>query len=332
MSHQPLAMSHKPLAVGLWPLVALALIAPPVRSQSLEGTTPLTYRIDVRPAAGTDDKLGIDFDFRYDRTRDPRNPQGNHYGLGVGVSGFQSFDRDVPDVNSVVGEVTLQGRYYHSALRPLSPEKQARFRDLAERDEAGGGPGLTAKEQAEYDGLFDLLKKNRQFFTYDLHYRFESSQDWDDNQHAFGAGGGAEVPALHRLLDVIPALTRKGDSFKPQPVRIYLGADRVTGAGETVAGVAAGEGSFWRLRGSVAWATSVFDNLVLRARGQGYLILDPPAGLKAQDLDRTGFLEVWLTYPVAGQASLLIKYLVGRLPPDYDEVNVGKVGLSVTLE
>jgi hypothetical protein len=287
-----------------------------------------TYDFDIRQAGGRADRLGLDFRLEYDRVRSDPNPQGHHYGWTAGIEGFQTFDDAVGDANYMAATVSLEGRYYESALTPLPTRVQARYLDLLARDPAGGGPGLTTDEEKELNRLFERLGQNRKFFTYDLHYRFESDQDLDRGQHVVGAAVSAEVPLLHRLLDALPAETRPGNSqYQPQPVRAYFGAEYIGGIDDTTAG--GNEETSGRLRVEAAWGTYGIGGMVVQIRWQGHLLLDPPEDL---DHEFNSFLEASVILPLSARTGVLLKYIDGRLPPGYEATSVGAMGLSISLQ
>jgi hypothetical protein len=293
-----------------------------------------TYRLDLRTAADNPDRLGLDFDFRYETARAPSDPRGLHYGLKVGAEGFQTFDRDVTDVNAMAAEIGLTGYYYRTAQEGrVPPELIVRYLELSDRDTEA----LTDEEIAELSAIQARFTDKRWYGTFDLHYRYETDQTITDDEHAFGAGIAAEVPLLANLLDLVPAMTRRavtGDVVpkKAQPVRAFVGLDRVTGADETALGEISGEGSFWRARLEAAWATRILQGFVLRTTFESSVILDGNSALEGSGRDVTSFFAAWLLYPLSQKTNLMVKYLSGRLPPNYDEATVGKVGLSIALQ
>jgi hypothetical protein len=307
-----------------------------ISSLSAQISNGFNYRVDVRQAVGHADRFGIDYDLSYERIHNDVDPIGHHYGLGLTAKGFQVFDKDIKDVNSTLAELKIQGRYYTTSLRPLPAQAQERYLAFASRDSAAGGPGLTREEEKEYNSLFERLGKNRYFFTYDLHYRFESTQDLEAEQHAFGAGTGFEIPLFHFVLDFLPSLSRKPgslfNSFKLQPVRAYIGGDYVTDAEETRLAVAGGNSKLWRLRAEAAWSTIVLDGLVLRAIWQAEYLIDAGTAVKELNQEFNSFVQAWLLYPLSEKTNVTIKYMDGYLPPNYDNVSAGKLGLSIALD
>jgi hypothetical protein len=310
----------------------------------IEGSAPgLTYNLDIRNTAQGSKGLGLDFDVRYQRDRSRPNPQGNQYGFGLRLTGFQTFVQRTADVNAMFGEILLRGRYYRSGLTVLPAWQQTRYLELAECDAAAqesaadsgsGAPrcSFTPADEAEYNQLFSRLQQQRRFFSYDLHYRYETTQDLRLGQHVFGAGLSGELPFLASLLDVLPALTRRDSSrFRAREVRAYAGLDRLDPDKDIplYLGVAA---PLWRARWEMAWSTQVFDNLVLRALWEGHYLFDVPQPIKDAGRTFNGFVQVWLIYPISDKTGVLIKYVSGYLPPKYDESTVGSVGFSITLQ
>jgi hypothetical protein len=330
-----------------WILLAWAGPAVPCTLLAqIEGHRPgLSYNFDLREAPTTGKGLGLDFDVRYQRERTGQggNPQGNQYGLSLKATGFQTFNTKTADVNSMVGELSLRGRYYRSGLTALPAWQQTRLLRLAEcdpaaRDEADTTAtqstctGLTAAEEEEYNNLVRRVGQQRRFFSYDLHYRYETTQDFDLGQHAFGAGISGELPLLAQLFDAIPALTRRDSSeFRPRDVRAYAGLDRLNPDKDIPLYQGAAR-PLWRARWEMAWSTQVFDDLVLRALWQGEYLFDVPAPVKAADRTFNAFLQAWMIYPISGKTGVLIKYVTGHMPPTYDESTVGSVGFSLTLQ
>lgn len=310
-------------------LAALAVTTSPASAQ--DATSSFTYNFDIRQAGGRPDRLGLDFELHYERARSLVDPQGHHFSWSAAAEGFQTFDREAVDVDYMAASISLEGRYYSSALTPLSARLQARYLDLLARDPAGGGPGLTAEEEAELNRFIQRISRNRRFFTYDIHYRFETDQELDRGQHVVGAAFALELPLLHQLLDAIPAETRSEESaYRPQPVRAYLGVEYVGGIDEAIAD--GGADSAGRVRLESAWATHLLGELVVRVRWQGHLLIDPPPGLDQRDREFNSFVEVWGILPLGSKTGVLVKYIDGRLPPGYDAASVGAVGFNITLQ
>jgi hypothetical protein len=330
-----------------WIVLAWAGISlPPSIAAQIEGSLQgLTYNFDLREAPTTGKGLGLDFDVRYERERTSRdgNPQGNQYGLSIKATGFQTFDSKTADVNSMAGELAVRGRYYRSGLTVLPAWQQTRYLRLAECDPAAREPedsaatqsgctGFTKAEEEEYNRLVSRIGQQRRFFSYDLHYRYETTQDFSFGQHAFGAGISGEVPLLAELLDAIPAMTRRDSSgFRARDVRAYAGVDRLD-PDKDIPLYAGSAAPLWRARWEMAWSTQVFDELVLRALWQGEYLFDAPAPVKAADRTFNAFLQAWMIYPISAKTGVLIKYVTGYMPPTYDESTVGSVGFSFTLQ
>ena len=324
-------------------LAALLKLVPVAAAQVTGSASGVTYNVDLRKAAEENGAFGVDFDVRYDRERAGPNPQGNHYGFGLAASGFQALaGSGGSDVNEMVGEITLRGRYYRSALTPLPAWQQLRYRQLAACDPAGRDPSdttpldprcsdFTAADSIEYTELFRRLGRQHRFFSYDLHYRYETTQDFSERQQVFGLGVSGEVPRLAEALDVIPALTRDSSGFHPQEVRAYIGVDHVDPQSDLALLLGSGA-SFWRARGEAAWNTQIFNALVLRATWFAHYLIDPPNPVKAANREFNSFFQVWVNYPISNQTALLIKYVTGRVPPEYASTSMGSFGFSLTLQ
>jgi len=204
---------------------------------------------------------------------------------------------------------------------------------LTGRDKAGGGPGLTAAEGAELNRLVQRALGNRKYVEYDLHYRLETTEDVTTKLHVFGGRLSAELPAIHRFLDVIPQQTRRGDSqFRVKPVRAYLSVDYVSGIDKTALGADTSAKHVWRAELQAAWSTHLFNEFVLRAVWSGEYLIDAPAPVKAANREFNAFTQVWMTYPLSGKTGVLIKYVSGRLPPNYELATGGSMGLSISLQ
>jgi hypothetical protein len=328
---------------GLWAFLAMASSAGPEVAAQVEGSiSGLAYNFDLRSAPEGGKGVGLDFDLRYERERSGPNPQGNQYGFALRVAGFETFNRSTADVNSMLGEIGLRGRYYRSGLMALPAWQQTRYLELAECDPAAQEPsdsagrpacsGFTEADEAEYNRLIARMATQRRFFSYDLHYRYETTQDFAFGQHVFGAGVSGEVPLLADLLDVIPALTRLDASrFRPRDVRAYLGLERLD-PDQDIPLYGGVESQAWRARWEMAWSTQVFDDLVLRAMWEGHYLFDVPPSVDAADRTFNAFLQMWMIYPVSGKTGVLLKYVSGHMPPRYDESTVGSVGFSLTLQ
>lgn len=311
-------------------------------AQIVGSASGVTYDVDIRKATEENGAFGVDFDVRYDREQSGPNPQGHHYGLGLRAGGFQALGAGTGDVNEMFGEVAVRGRYYRSGLTPLPAWQQTRYLQLAECDPAAREPSdstepdprcseYTATDWADYNELIRRLGKQRRFYSYDLHYRYESTQDLTRGQNVFGLGVSGEVPRLAEALDVIPAVTRDSSGFRPQEVRGYAGVDYVDPQSD-VALVLGAASPFWRARWEFAWNTQVFNALVLRATWFGHYLFDVPEPVKAADRTFNAFLQVWLNYPVTSETALLIKYVTGRVPPEYESTSMGSLGFSLTLQ
>ena len=105
----------------------------------------------------------------------------------------------------------------------------------------------------------------------------------------------------------------------------------MTGIEDTAVGEVGEANDMGRIRLQAAWATQVFNELLLRATWEAqYLLATPPA---FEEKDRfNSFLQIWMVYPLAAKTGVLIKYVNGRLPPNYEQTSGGGVGLSITLQ
>jgi len=291
-----------------------------------------SYRVDVTNNPGTLEAIGAGFDIRYELAQASANPAGNHFAALLGVSGFQTFDRDtsVVGVNSTSYEVALVGRYFKVRDMQLTMEEEARMRDLAAKDPVGGGPGLTDEEKAEYLQLLGGGQKARRHWAYRFRGVCESTQDFDRKQYAVGAGLTAEIPALHEALDKIPALTRNpGTEAHAQPIRAHIGADWVAHMPDSTE--ADGTATSGRAIGQVAWGAPVANGLLLRVLYEGEYLFDPP-GQMGDDRKYNSRFQAWLTVPVRDGASLLVKWIDGRWAPDYIKDSGPALGLTVSFD
>src|SRR5688572_3371975 len=212
-----------------------------------------TYQFDVRQAEGRTDRLGLDFDVEYDRQQTPTPPQLNSYGFSLRGKGFNAFDRATRDVNSLVGELSLLGWHYSSALLNdgvLPPERILELERLAEK--LGAGQALSAEEQARFNEFTDRATKRRRFFTYGGQFRAETAPDANATEWSFGAMVAAELPLLGQLLDAIPASTRSG-ARRSFPVRALVALDYVRPNEHPPASAILLDSATWRGRAEMAW-------------------------------------------------------------------------------
>jgi hypothetical protein len=323
------------LRKALLAVMAFAAAPRPVGAQ--EGLTipGLKYRFDLRPAIDHPDRLGLDFDVAYHKSRgNDLDPRGVVFGLNLEAKGFQTFS-DVPDVNSMVGEVSLLGHYYRQsdAKDPLPPELVVRYLELSDVEPEN----LTGGQQGELSRIQGRILGKRTLFRFDFHYRYETDHDLGDDDHALGIGVSGELPGLNQTLDAIPSLTRPKTSLqspllRQQPVRAFVGLDHVMGAEDTRVGQLTGKSSLWRARGELAWGTRALQGFALRATFEVHYLFDANAALKDADREWDTFLQAWLSYPLSDKMSVIAKYIGGRLPPDYDSSKSGKVGFSIALQ
>ena len=340
---------HRPRRVGLATAVAMALcpVAIAHAGRDAHERTNITRHLDVRQAEGHPDRLGLDFDLRYERQRGDSIDLRNSYALLAVVRGFQTFDRAIPDANSMTVELDLQGTYFPVDLTPLTPVERKRHEELSARSEIGdpSNPPLERDEQEELDALGDKLDgRPAALWTYDLHYRAETNHDVSRSQSVFGVGGAFEVPVLHQILDLLPSALRElgtdapdGSAparWHPQPVRLYAAAEYVAPTQDSVLAFASGRvDRLWRVRLESAWKTRVLAGADLRAEARLDWLPDAPDLARDAGREVNGFVQAWLLYPLksGSAAALMVKYFDGRLPPEYAPVSGGKVGLTIDL-
>lgn len=290
-----------------------------------------TYTADVRQPAGRTDRLGVDFDIGFSSQQQPKAPALDSYGVALRTKGFETFDRSTQDVNSLVGELALQGwRYRSAALRgePLAPEQRLEIERLLEKQGAGGN--LKPDEAKKLDDFIDLARTSRQFFTYGGHYRVETSQDAKVTQRVFGISGGTEIPVLGKLLDIIPASTRS--TPRPAfPVRALIALDYVQPQRSTAPGESLVDSATWRARSEMAWSAIMLDRYVLRATWEAHYFPNTHKSLRDDNLKFPNFFQAWIKVPIAPEAGVILKYLSGRLPPTYTDANIAALGLSIAF-
>lgn len=309
-------------------LLALGSTQPSLSAQSQPWKIDrkFTSDLDIRQPTEESAKFGLDFNVGYRIERTRPNPQGNHFGLTLGANGYQDFGTEVKQLNQMVGEIAFQGRYYSAAGRPLRADLEKHFRELLDIPTSK----ITPKDSASLVRLIRSSLANRQFFTYDAHYRYETTQDVDTSQHALGVALSGEVPGLHRALDALAATTRsRRSNFRVQPVRAYLAFDYVVGEEPLTT---TDDNRYPRASLETAWSTLVFNDFVLRATWLAQYIFSAPETLKARDRQFNSLVQVWAVYPVSENVGLLIKYVDGRMPPTYDSSSVGKAGFSISFQ
>jgi len=306
-------------------MVAAAL-ASDVAAQSRH----LSYELDLRPPLEGDAKLGVDFDVRLDVVSDPASTGGHALDGSAFARGFRALGEAAGDVNHIALGVDLGGRYITQGNTQLAARQVDYFAWLLDQDAAGGGPGLTPEQTADLNRLTTL---RRRYYGYKLVYQHESDQDLERGQHVLGVQLVGELPLLHELLDVLPSATRLEEGFAPQPVRLGLGIDFVAGVDSTFAGPADPESELWRLRFEAVWSTKVFEALPLGVTWQGHYLFAEPQAIATNGRTFNSFLEVWalLPFTVSGRSALELKYLRGRMPPDYDAVDGAELGFSLAF-
>lgn len=305
---------------------------------STRSAGPLTYRLDVRQPVEGSDKIGVDFDVDYVLVTDSaRNAggdvQGFRYNLTASATGFQDFDGDVGALDNMTGEVKAEGYRFQFGL---TPEELTEYTRLAAKDEEERTPD----EVLRLGALTERQNRGRSFYTLHGHYRFETTQNVDARQHVFGVGANADVPGLHRILDLFAhALGGRGES---QPVRAGLAGDYITNPSGVEVGDAAVTESYPRVRFEAAWGARVFNNLAasnealrglrLRTTWQVHFLPDAPDALEAANRELNSFFEASVTYPISESAGLLIKYADGHLPPSYSNTSITRLGFSFTFQ
>ncbi len=310
-------------------VLALTVYAPSIAAQSTSWTSSrtLTHTFDIGPVASEPERVGLHYDLRYEFNRIGADPNGMHLGLALAAAGFENMKRDEGVVSTVYLESSLLGRYYRSGdATPLEPQQQKRYLDLFEKDPEH----LTQEEEAELNGLIARVTRNRRFFTFGGHHRYEYSRLTGAKQHALGAFLSGEIPYLHIVLGEVSRVTGTRDGYRQQPVRAYLGLDYVLADEAQLAGNEVGE-NFPRVRGQLAWSTLVLDRFVLRATWHADLVLNAPAAIKAADREFNNVLQLWLVFPVSQEAGVMVKYTAGRFAPDYRSMDELNLGLSISL-
>ncbi len=307
-------------------------IAQPRASQDTV-TRIFSYTLELREAAEKGDILGVDFDLRYEVARQSKiqSPQGHHFNFNLSATGFQDFDRAVEEFDHMRAEAVLSGRYYRAGLKPLDPFQQVRYGELFERD--GKGDSLTAAEESDLKGLAAKLRNNRRYFSYDAHYRYETTQDLSVKQHVVGVALAGEAPLLHDLLDILAeALGPRYPGFKPQPVRVYLGVDYVAKRKGDSKKPETEIRGYPRARLEAAWKTLLLDEIVLRTTWEAQYLFDAPADFKIANREFNSFFQLWLERPLSHKFGVLAKYAEGRLPPLYVNTSEGKIGFRISLD
>jgi hypothetical protein len=242
--------------------------------------------------------------------------------------GFQDFNPNVHELNSMEAGVALAGRHYDAGS--LTPEEVSEQLALLSVPDSL----TTPRQRARMLELQNKIFGRRQFFTFNAHYRYETTQRLDVGQHAGGVALAGEIPVLHRFLDLVPAATRSGDErrlFAPQPVRVYLALDYVH-AGVGAAGDSTRANQFPRASLELAWSTYLLEHMRLRATWQAQRIFAAPAATRALGLELDSFVQLWLTHPFGQNAELLVKYADGRLPPTYESTSTTRMGFSIALQ
>jgi len=296
----------------------------PAQSQTVEKS--FLYDIDVRQANDNDDHLGVDFNIRYEFSR-----SGNKkLDLAVMLAGFQTFDRDIPDVNSMTGETRLQGHYFKGYdSNALPPQLQLRYLELFNipPEEQTTDDSL---ELAQLDKL--IFKNENRYLSYDLHYRAETDNDIEVTSNVFGGGLSAEIPWFHELIDIIPSMltvTERPLGFKAKPIRAYIGMDYVNGP--DFWGAIDDDTDLFRTRFEAAWSTLVLNNFIFRVLWQGEYLISPPPLLENDDREFNSFLQAWVMVNLRSDIALEIKYLDGSLPPVYNDISMGRIGINFIL-
>lgn len=290
-----------------------------------------TYQFDVRQAEGRTDRLGLDFDVEYERQQEPTPPQLDSYGFTLRTKGFNAFDRATRDVNSLVGEVSLLGWHYSSALLDqgvLPPEQILELERLAEKK--GNGDSLSPADEAHFNAFIDRASKGRRFFTYGGQFRLETAPDVNASQRSFGVMGAAEIPFLGQLLDALPASTRSG-TRRSFPVRALLALDYVNPSSRSASNPTLLDSATWRARTEMAWSSIVLDRYILRATWEAHYFLGDKSTLHDRDRRFNNFLQTWVKVPLTPEMGVILKYLAGRAPPTYENSDIAALGFNISF-
>jgi len=315
---------------GLMALIGLACAAAPASAQGTAWTLDrsFSYKLDVGPSITDASQFGVFYDAAYNLGHTPVGGRGDMFGLALSANGFQTATRDTTGLNAFYAGAALKGWHYGSAQATVTPEEQAWLIQTSRIPLAQ----MTEEQKARFAQL--IARRPEWFVSYDAHYRFEAATRVGGRQNAIGAAVASELPYAHRILAAIFSATLNDPEvrarYKPQPVRVYFAADYVFGRSATTAAPGA-EGSYPRLRGEAAWSTLVLASLTLRASWDAEYRLHTPADLAGQDRFHD-FVQAWLTCPLAGSASVMLKYVAGRLSPSYEKASGLKAGLSFTLQ
>jgi hypothetical protein len=314
------------------PLLSAALLLVPLAwvSRASAQERHLSYELDVRPPLEGDAPLALDFDVVLEVVADPTKTTGHALDASGFARGFRTLGKAAGDLDHIALGVELGGRYLTGGATELSAEQRDYYLHLLDLDPAGGGPGLTSSQEADLNRFTTLQRK---YYGYKLLYQHESTQDFTHGQHVLGAQLVGEIPLLHELLDVVPGGTRLESGYAPQPVRLAAGLDWVTGVDSTFAGPADPGAELGRARFEAAWSTKIFDGLPLGVSWQGHYIFSGPEAIEDNGRSFKSFLVAWAMLPLSesGRAGIKIKYLTGRLPPNYESSDGAEIGFSFAL-
>jgi hypothetical protein len=297
-----------------------AFLAGPAPAKSGETIGKFTYQVVGRQADVDSLELGADFLFRYELIREPLTPKWHHLDWCLEASGFQAFRQEVKDIDHMQLEASLFGHYYANDFEVLSVDEQEKHLALFRKTKAAGGPGTTPEEQVRLDDLLAKVGKNRVFIRYDAHWRLETNHDMTAKQQVAGFGFAGEVPAVSKILDAIPKVTRGGIDIPVQDPTFYFGGERVTAITDSLT-------SYWQLNGELGWATRVIDKLTLGADVQVRCLLGSPDILG--DNRVRWFARTSMDFPMTDQSSARLQLLRGQLPPLFTDEAMGSLAFVV---
>ncbi|MCK4414956.1 MAG: hypothetical protein KAY32_15585 [Candidatus Eisenbacteria sp.] len=325
--------------IGLAVLLPLTCIA----ANAAEGLShDFSYDIDIREAVDGSDALGIDFDLHLDLARGAEIEPGHRFHLATRFSGYQNFDSDRRDINHMLGELALRGDLYlPQAPKTVEVEKVQQWLKLSNSPPES----LTVEDMQELTRLSRIMRgfdadtgespaRVVGYLSYDLHYRFETTQDVTAKLHAFGLGASAEMPLLGEILDAVLGVTRseEPEGRRARPLLLYAAIDLATS--EDLLPTydhLRDDDTLWRGRIELAWRTSILRNQKLTLSWQGEVLFDAPQAIDDADREFNSFFEATLIMPVKNGAGLLVKYVDGRLSPTYEQVAAALLGVNLSL-
>lgn len=177
------------------------------------------------------------------------------------------------------------------------------------------------------------------FFKVDLHAGHESDQEFEATEYVYGGGAAGLLGFLvprelfeYNFLDM---------AERPRPIRaprVYAGIEEVTGAEDTGRASRTGEDSdsFARLKLEAAWSLPVlWEGSRISVLWRGYYDFEADRNPFTQLVEAA--LRVDLTALFGGEAGekppisyrFVVKYVGGRLPPDYSDEHQASAGVSI---